>query len=234
MGKKSRNPYSKAISHRGKVYGAAGYQLYKDVNYLMTLVNSELHIFGRGQSFNSSSTGVVYSLTSIPQGDTSADRTGTSVLPRYVGLNMTVYKNLDSSSTNHTNMRIILFQYWGEASDSGSGASVSVSDVLSPASPIGFLNPDNTGSRGDKERRIRILRDQRFVLDKLSYTSRVIKMNVQLNGQKQKQKQHIKFDSSTTAEPLSGGIYLLVIDDNATGVHHNACDFLCHTKFYDN
>lgn len=229
-----KNSTYSGAKKRYKIYSKAGNQLYSDVAYLKTLINSELHQHFVDQTFTSDNDGVVYSLSSVPQGDGISSRTGNSILPRYLTCHAQIYKNMDASSVNHTTMRVILFQYWGEGTDAGNSAAVNMGDVLKEDNPLSFLNPANTGAKGDRERRIRILRNRMFILDKVTKTSQIIKFNISMNGPKKDTKEHCKFNASNTAEPLSGGLYFLVVDDNSSGIHKNAIILKTSYKFHDN
>ena len=57
------------VAKRAKIYGRAGYQLYKDISYLKTLVNSEAHYFTAATSNNIDSVGTIQSLNQVAVGD---------------------------------------------------------------------------------------------------------------------------------------------------------------------
>lgn len=228
-----RKYYKKKKQGRVQIYGRAGKQLYKDVMYLKTLVNSEPHNFTAASSNNIDSTGVVISLNDIAVGDGITERTGTSLLPRWQSLNLTINKKITPAGTvDHETYRIILFRYWGEASSAA--PAVTLAEVLQSSVENAFLNDDNTGSKGDRERRIEVHKSKFFTLDSVAQTARVFKWNVAVNGPQKKVKEHIKYRTQNTEQPVSGGFYLLIMSDNATGANKSAYKYNSKLVFYDN
>lgn len=206
------------------------YKANMDIKYLKTIINSELHEHVTNTSNNIDSTGSTYSLNTVVQGDSAATRTGNSILPRYQQINLNINKAL--SGPSHETFRVILFRYWGE--QSSSAPSVTVSEILQTLDPRSFLNDDNCGAKGDRERRIEIHKSKLFTLDQVSDTSRTWKWNVNVNGLQTNTKQHIKFRSAATEEPVSGGFYILFISDNATGANKASFNIYSKLSFYDN
>lgn len=218
---------------RLQIYGQAGKQLYKDVMYLKTLVNAEMHFHPLASSNNIDSTGEVISLNDIVVGDSDENRSGTSVLPRFQSVNLYVSKKITSTGTlDHETFRVILFRYWGEATTTGSVPTVT--EVLDSADPLSFLNDANTGSKGDRERRIEVHKSKIFTLDNVASTSRTWKWNIAVNGPQKKIKDHIKFRSTSTDEPISGGFFMLFVSNNASGANKSAYDLHAKLNFYDN
>lgn len=230
--------YKKTNQYNVKVGGAVDLRkrqarLNADVKYLRTLINSEMHYHYVTTSNNIDSNGQIISLCDIPQGDTLANRTGTSSLPRYQTVHMNVNKKITAAGTvDHETVRVILFRYWGESSSAA--PSVTVTEILRSANPRSHLNDDNTGSKGDRERRIEVHKSKMFTLDSVGKTSMTYKWNVQVNGPNVKNKEHLKFRSSLTEQPISGGFYLLIISDNATGANKGAFYLDAKCNFYDN
>lgn len=206
-----------AVRKRYKVYAPALKQLGRDVMYLKGLVNAEPHLHTLETSFNYNWTGQITDLSLIPQGDQSNQRTGNKLLPRYLNLNIHVNQiALTGALITHATHRLIIFRYWGESTDAV--PNVTPSDVLATVgtqyAPVTHLNDNNTGSRGDRTRRIDILRNEFFTLDLVSRTSMDFQYNIEMN--KASQKNHIEFRSATTEQAISGGLFMLVITDNAT------------------
>lgn len=231
----ARRQYYKKKQQPGRIqiYGQAGKQLYKDVLYLKTLINSELNYFPLTSSNNIDSTGQVVSCCNIVQGDQNYQRDGVSVLPRFFNMNLHVNKKITAAGTiDHETVRVILFRYWGEATSAA--PSVTVAEVLTSADPLSFLQEDNTGRKGDRERRIEVLKSKLFTLDSVADTSRTWKWAINMNGPQVKNKQHIKFRSSTTEDPISGGIYFLIVTDNSSGANKSAFNFKSRLYYYDN
>jgi len=220
---------------RGRVYGRAGYQLYRDINYLRTLVNSELNSHQEVNTNNIDSTGEITNLDSIPQGDGENSRTGNSVLPRFLSVNININKKIAAGVIDHETFRLILFRYWGE--QTSAAPSVTVAEILDSFSAIGprsFLNEDNTGRKGDRERRIEVLKSKLFTLDNVAQTSRTWKWHIEVNGVNVQRKEHLKYRSSSTENPISGGFYILIISDNATGANKSSFNLHSKLNFHDN
>lgn len=234
--RKYTRQYAKPIRKRAKVYFPAAKQLARDVAYLGTLINSEPHYHITQTSNNFSYSGTVISLSAVPQGDSATARTGSRCLPRYLALNAFVSITTATTRTDPINCRAILFRYWGESTDAA--PSVIPADVLattgSQFAPLSFLNDNNTGPRGDRQRRIEIHKSWDFLLDKAgSNPGQMIEANVQVNGMDVQKKEHLQFRSASTEDPVSGGFYLLFISDDATAteVHYKVNAKL---TFYDN
>lgn len=229
--RKYKKRSEKNAVRRFKTYGNAGVQAYKDVKYLKTLINAELHFHVGSLSDNIDNIGNVWDLSSIPQGDGDNHRTGTSVLPRYQSIYFHVNKAIAAGPTHET-IRLICFRYWGE--QSSAAPSISPLDVLTTLDPLSFLNDNNTGKRGDRERRIEIHKSKLFTLDQVSDTSRTYRWNIEVNGPNKQVKDHIKFRSATTEGPISGGFYMFFISDNATGANKSSITLKTKLNFYDN
>jgi len=214
---------------RWVTYGNAGKQLARDVMYLKTLINSEPHNHYVQSANNFNWNGIIVSLSDVPAGDSDQERTGTRILPRFLNV------NLRSTWTGqNTVVRIILFRYWGESSSDGA-PSVSVSEVLRTSgtqfAPYTHLNDDNTGPRGDRDRRIEVLRSELLNLDGVQKQSEVFQWDVQVNGLHVNKKEHIDFTDMDTHQPISGGFYILFINNVAdNGSYHMESKM----TFYDN
>lgn len=202
-----------------------------DVRYLKTLVNSEIHHHQLTLANNIDNNGVIFNLCRVPTGDSVGDRSGTSILPRYMTINFHVNKSLTGPA--HETFRVMLFRYWGSETDAA--PAVAVGDIFDSANtPNSMLEADNTGKRGDRERRIEVHKSKYFTLDNVSDTSRTWKWNVQINGMNKNVKEHIKYRSTTTEDPVSGGFYLVAISDNGTGANKAALEGISKLGFHDN
>lgn len=224
--KTKENPYKKRV----RVYGGAGRLLAKDLMYLKTVINSEMHHFTQPLTRDLDDVGTVEPLNIIAQGDGVINRTGTSILPRFQSINFYITKNL--AGPNHEAFRVIVFRYWGEASSVI--PSVSVSEVLQDVNCLSFLNDDNTGSKGDRERRIEVHKSVLFTLDNVATTSRTFKWNITVNGLAKNIKDHIKYRSSNEEQPISGGFYMLIISDNSSFANKSEINLNAKINFYDN
>lgn len=227
----SNRKYNKKRTYKKKTY--SNYRLSKDVMYLKSIMNSEpkYHLLQLGIGLDDA--GRIDSLSNIPQGDTHIQRNANSVLPRYLSIQATFVKNVNASASDFETFKVIIFRYWGEATSAA--PNVTPSEVLEQVSHKGFLNDDNTGKRRDRERRIEVHRSMYFTLDKIARTSKNVKINIKVNGPTKAVKDHIKFRSSTTEQPVSGGFYLLTITDNPDISSYKATlDWSSKLVFYDN
>lgn len=233
--KYAKNNYN-PIARRVNVYGTAGMQLAKDVAYLATLINSEPKWHPVSASNNFSWSGGVVDLSAIPNGDTSYNRDGQTVLPRFLSVKGSVKKATTGTASQST-YRMMIFRYWGEDSGASPPVAPSPADVLRTTgtqyAPYALLNRDNVGARGDRTRRIEVLRSECFTLDKVSQTFKDFSYNLEMNGTKVKNKEHIKFEGPATETPISGGIYILFITDDNNALDHSFY-FTTNLTFHDN
>lgn len=214
---------------RWSVYGAAGSQLARDVMYLKTLINSEPHNHYVQSANNFNWNGVVVSLSNVPVGDTDNDRTGNRVLPRFLNVNVHI-----SSGEGNQVVRVMLFRYWGE--DTGAVPGVVPSDVLrdigSQYSPLSHLNDDNTGPKGDRARRIEVLRSVVMNLDQIEKRADVLSWDAEVNGMNVVKKEHVEWsDNGLAVQPVSGGFYMLLVANSVTNA---AYQLESKMVYYDN
>jgi len=226
-----------AVRKRYKVYAPAVSQLASDVMYLKGLINSEPKGHYVTDTNNFGYNGVVVSLSSIPSTGVQEtySRDGNRVLPRYLKLRCHINKQT-AGTIVHNTVRYILFRWWGE-SPNVIGAAPAVADIISDVgtgyAPLSPLQNQITGSRGDRTRRIEVHRTGFVTLDQVGKTSLDLDINVELNGKSKKSKEHMEFYSDSTAPPTSGGFYLLLVGDNATGTDLSYTLY-SHLTFYDN
>ena len=98
---------------------------------------------------------------------------------------------------------------------------------------MSVLNRDNTGGRGDRQRRIEVLRSEQITFDKVGVTCKDFTYNLEMNGSKVQKKEHIKFESNAAASAISGGIYALFISDVTTSTDMSYT-MTSNLTFYDN
>lgn len=227
---------SNAVQKRVNVYGKAGVQLYKDVMYLKSLINSEPKSLLSTASGLISYNGTILSLCNVPVGDGSSNRDGDRILPRFMNIKFNCQRTVGGTPTyGHSTIRYVIFRWWGE-SPNALGVDPTPSEVLTnngtTLAPLGMLQSTITGSRGDRNRRIEVHRSGCITLDSVSKTSFDEEFNITLNGGNAP-KEHMEYFSSTTAPPTSGGFFVLFISDNAVSgdASYNLCARL---TFYDN
>lgn len=231
---KKKYPLYKAVARRGKIYGPAIGQLSSDVLYLKSIINSEAKAFYTTTSNNFDEDTNPISLCAIIQGDLSTRRDGNVVLPRYINFRCHLNKSLNASALDHETFRCMLFMYSGESTSAA--PSVTQSEIVhSPQNPMSTLNEANTGSKRDKSRRIEVLRDEIITVDKVSKTMVDLDWNVEINGPKTQSKQHMRFRSTTTEDPVSNGLYALIYSDTGSASSYKPTYTIhCKLVFYDN
>lgn len=210
------------VQKRVHVYGRAGKQLYKDVMYLKTLVNSELHYDYSSYNTTVDSTGSVYHLSAIAQGDTNAQRSGNTVLPRYLQLQVMLYQNAADFDT----IRMMVFR-WKDNS------TPTIANVVEDSSnPIYSPLNDNI-SGNQRDRQIDVIKNKVFLVgpDASNNGAILYKKTIDLNPPNKQVKDHIKFDDTSTTAPV-GGIYMILIGTQAV----NTCEFrgMHKLSFHDN
>ena len=194
---------------RARVYGRAGYQLYKDVKMLKGLVNTEVKVNDINQDITVSSTMTVIPLSLVPEGTDYNERTGRKVRAKSIYLNAQVRIN---SSATATTFRYILF--WDKDSD---GESVTSAELLQVANDL--QSPLNYATAGS---RFKILRDGNVDLSIDGQRVKTIKCFRRMG-------QHLTFlgDGSTTGSLGSGQVYMALISNETT----NVPDFNYYTRF---
>lgn len=187
------------------------YQAYRGVSYLKGLVNAELHHYENTTSGTAiSSTGHITNLTPISVGDNNSNRTGNSVLSKYLFGRMEFGK---SSSASQTFIRIIIFCDQQQVADT----APAVADVLSSASTLSPLNSFQVG-------RFKILKDMVIRLDSNNTTYNE-KINIKLPF-------HTKFNGTSGTDVQKNGVYILAISNEATNTP--SYSYNLRYSFYDN
>lgn len=227
---------SNAVQKRVNIYGKAGVQLYKDVMYLKSLINSEPKSLSASSSGLITNLGTVLSLCNVPVGDGAGNRDGDRILPRFMNIKFHCQRTVTGTPTyGHSTIRYVIFRWWGE-SPNATGVDPLPSEILTENgttfAPLGMLQPQITGSRGDRNRRIEVHRSGFVTLDSVSKTSFDEEFNITLNGGNAP-KEHIEYANSTTAPPTSGGFFVLFVSDNAVS-GDASFSLVSRLTFYDN
>lgn len=204
---KGKSRYQRKVVKRGQIYGRAGYQLYKDVNYLRTLINSELHNVIYTYSGSSvSNTAVLSSVSTISQGDTIATRSGDKVLPRYLSGNLCWENGSAATAGVQDDIRFTIF-IWKD------NTTPTQSDIYANNTPFSHLADKNSGNGQD--RKMVILYTKNFsLINGTERQARNMKFNIQLNHAKIRRKMHIGYDGATST-PYMNGIYIYYLGTNS-------------------
>lgn len=221
-------------------------KIIRDVKYLKGLINSEPQPFVTTNSNNVDWAGILVSLSSVVQGDQEGQRTGDRILPRYVNLKGYCTGVANTAVQQCITWRVMLVRLWSESTSAAPNASVN--DVLSTGqistafAPLAFLTQHNVGPRGDRCRRIEVLRSEMFTVCNNFDANGLAggsagrgqwDWNVEMNGGEKKE--HIEFLDNATAQPVSGGLYFLIINDvDASSANKPAFYIASKMTFYDN
>lgn len=187
------------------------YKAYKGVKYLKGLVNAELHHWETDVSnAQPSTTGIVKHLSDLTIGDLATNRTGNSILAKYLFGRIQFSKNTAAPITFIRCMIVKDNQQIGDTSPL-------ISNILSSVSTYSPLNPNTAG-------RFKIMKDFTIKLE-ATKTASQIKINMKLPF-------HIKFNGSTGVDIQKNGLYFVMLSNepiNFPSVYYNL-----KLSFYDN
>ena len=191
--------------------------------YLKTLVNSELHYDYASYTAQSiTSAGSIYHLSAIGQGDTNSTRSGNSVLPRYLNLQVTLQSSVISDV-----VRLLVFR-WKDNS------TPTIADVFENSSMPVYSPLNDNISGNKKDRQIDIIKNKVLVVGSGTYSDVVFyKKVLDLNPQNKNIKDHIKFDNASTTAPV-GGIYMILVSRKPSGANNIDFEGMHKLSFHDN
>ncbi|UOF78642.1 capsid protein [Circoviridae sp.] len=191
-------------------YAAAALAL-RNVRYIKGLVNSEtFHQDNTVSATAITSTGLIFPITSIGQGDGAGQRTGNSILLRNFMMRARLTRNASSVTTV---VRFMIIQDKQQISDT----SPAISDVLQSVS---VDSPLNTSSLG----RFKVLYNRTILLD----------ANKPMWHKETYRKlyTHIRYNGNAGTDIQRGGLYCLFISDQPT--NSPLLDFYLRTGYHDN
>lgn len=206
---------SKALSaYQSPSVPAIAKAAWSGVKYLRTLVNSETHKLdasAAGQTV--STTAAVVHVSSIAQGDTASQRTGNSVLAKYVSVRMRIVSSIASTATTCRVMLVIDKQQVGDT------APV-IGDILETSTnPMSHYNPSTAG-------RFQVIFDKIYQFDNLSKRAVFIKVSKNIN------KYHIRFNGTAGTDIQKNGVYLVYLSSEATNTA--TADWFTRLTWHDN
>lgn len=220
--RRSRRPY-----RRRARYTTMGSALHlakkaaKGVYYLKGLVNSEL----MKRTTSQGNLTIPYPLfppvpqlmTGIPVGDDDSERTGNSVLLRYLNIRALLKATpLAGGEYLPGFIRIIVFRDTQQASDT----TPTLSDVLQFITPTSFLNPDTVG-------RYTILRDK---LIQLNNDRPYAQFNYTLST-----RAHLRFNGPLSTDVQKDHIYFVAFATDSFGSASNpTMDLATRISYHDN
>lgn len=151
--KRTRKSYKRRGAARGKVYGAAAGQLWKDVKMLKNLINVEFKVKDLVTTANPNTVGSPVLLNGLTKGDDYNNRDGRQV--RWKSIQMLLRATMHASATNTT------IRYWCFLDKQPNAAAPTSGDLVdvSASSPVdAFRNLSN-------RKRFVFLKEFRFTLD---------------------------------------------------------------------
>lgn len=216
--KKKRN-----TNKRWKIYGKAGWQLANDVLYLKSVINSELHQLENTIATNLSvpSTGGMVHLSPVGQGDASYQRSGISILPKYLNARLILEQNI---ADTYSSARLIFFM-WKDSS------TPVIADILENTTVTSHYNHYNkAGSKRDRD--FQILSDTTYALTNKGDTHyKNIKIDMPMNPVGNKYPVHIRYDGSATTAEMNG-LYLAYVSNQLNDYPRLNGEVVF--RFYDN
>lgn len=187
------------------------YKAWKGVRYLKGLVNAEMHAFDNTNSVTiNNSPGVVDHLSAIAVGDGNGDRSGLSILAKYLFGRLIFTK---SPSATDTFIRMIIIKDNQQISDT----PPTISQLLASTSVVSPLNK-NTFNR------FKILMDRTIRLD-ANKTSTNMKINLRLPY-------HTTYNGTSGTDIQKNGTYILFISNESVNLPSVQYDL--RFSFYDN
>lgn len=193
----------------------------KGVYYLKGLVNSELmkRTTSSGNVVIPYASGPAYMnhLTGIPVGDDDSERTGNSVLLRYLNVRAIFKTSFSTPDLVQPGfIRVIVFRDTQQASDT----SPVLTDVLQFLTPTSYLNPDTVG-------RYTILRDKLF---QLNNDRPYAQFNYTLST-----RSHLRFNGPLSSDVQKDHIYMAIFATDSFGVGLNPqMDIATRISYHDN
>lgn len=172
---------------------------FRGVRYLKGLVNSEmLHLDTNFSAASVLGSGAVSHLTAIAQGDTSAGRTGNSLLLRSLSYRFKL--EINSSVTSNTTVTMIIFQDTQQVGDTSPAAT----DVLAQANTYSLLSTLTAG-------RFKILKRKSYLLTPASGGRPAIEQKGFM-----KLYSHVRYNGTASTDIQKNGLYVLFISSEST------------------
>lgn len=171
----------------------------KSAMALRRLVNVEIKKYDTYSAVaNISTTGSIWPLHDMQQGDTSSQRNGLSIKPLSLLIKMQVFNN---STAGTTVTRVLLIKDLQQVADT----NPSVSDILDTTLVNAAYAPLNDLTVG----RYKVIRDLKVTLDVARSNRKDVNLYEKLFG-------HIRYNGSASTDIQKSGYYLVVVSDQAT------------------
>lgn len=184
---------------------------WRGVQYLKSLVNSEVYKFDSTANPEADSTGSITHLTPIAQGDDDGNRTGNSILAKYLWLQLLV--TMGGSATD-TTYRVIVFIDRQQISDT----TPAIGDVLEATALTAPLNNLTVG-------RFTILYDRVHNVCTSSIRTRQHRLYFRLQ-------KHIRYNGAAGSDIQRNGVFLMIFSNEPT--NDPAATMRWRIGYYDN
>lgn len=193
--RKNANSWARKGASWGSSIGGSIGQLAGTVKNIVESLNVEKKYLDSTVNTTIDNAGAVYSLALIARGTGPSDREGDSI--KAVALATRGDLSISSAAT-YTNFRYIIFEDTQQVADT----SPSVTSVLQSASPLALYNADTKG-------RFKIWEDNMYCMHTNENPHPTVKSFY-------KKDHHIRYNGTNSTDIQKGGLYLLVISDQAT------------------
>lgn len=215
--RKPANQWKKTGRRVGGAIGTVAQAAYTGVKYLEGLINVESHFFdNQSSAVEAVSTPTVYTLAGIAQGNDNGQRTGLSILAKYINIKMNFTKN---PSTVADRIRIMLVRDTHQVPDT----APTFGDVIETSSGVSYdvapLNKLNVG-------RFNVLYDKVIMMDE-DHVQRDVRIFRKWH------KMHIRYNGTAATDVNKNGLFLMVVGGKTTpsGPTYN---IHWRLKYYDN
>jgi len=202
---------------RFDTYAKAGKQLFNDVLYLKSMINSEMRLKTAHGDFATSDTGNMVHTSDIAQGTQVDQRAGESVLPRGLEMKMIIEKNTAASVATEQ-VRIICFRWFAKTIPT-------VQEILEDVSTLSPYERVTQGAHSDVGL-FDILCDQTFILSNTWQPIQQFHMNCPINDPR-RPTEHIHFNNTDTTSEV-GAIYWFALTNQPV----NTCHLTYYTRLH--
>jgi len=208
----SKRPGQMSRQPRGRfnIYADAGKQALRDLNYLRTFINTEIHNTDASQAGQASSTTASFNLINgTTTGDAVNNRSGQSIKCNGISLRYYVVGN---ASANWIAGRVMVVY-----DKQSNGAIFAIGDLLTATTPVSVRTVGN-------QMRFLVLYDKNYVLSWNGDSSVIEDVNISCMN-------HTEYNTgtaATVADIVTGSVYLIHFSDQAT----NTSAVTWHSRYW--
>lgn len=184
----------------------------KTARFVRHNLNVEKKTLDLTSSGTVSSTGSVFHVSGIPQGDGQNARDGVSVRCQYLGLRMEYTEN--ASVAGATFLRLMILRDGRQIAS----ATPAIGTILETVDRNSFLNNDTLG-------RFQILHDRIYTLSNVGTVGKHISVDLPMSS-------HIRYNGTLSSNIESNGLYVVLISNQGTNVP--SVGFTTRIRYVDN